>query len=106
MEQEEGREDHFAVFDPEEVRSISPSTMGTPSNMVFSSKHGGKYCGMAEMCGPYNADANPQTWIEGLKGKQGVIPLDWIVVKDVAYSAFANVQHRKRPVTDVRHANV
>lgn len=60
---------------------------------------------MAEMSGAYNPDADPQFWIAGLRGSEGIIPMRWIVTKDVDFSAFMDVKYRGNFVTELRHAN-
>lgn len=60
---------------------------------------------MAEMSGPYNPDADPQIWTEGLKGHEGIIPMRWIVIKDVEFSVFDDLRYKEKPVTLLRHGN-
>lgn len=60
---------------------------------------------MAEMCGPFNPDVDPQCWISGLRGSEGVIPLRWIVTKDVDFSVFVDLKYKGKFVTELRHAN-
>ena len=74
-------------------------------NEFCSAQYGGKYCGMAEMNGPYIPDAYPQMWINELHGHIGVIPIKWIVVKDVDFSRFDDLKYREQAVTQLRHAN-
>lgn len=77
----------------------------TGSNREYSHKHSGKYCGMAEMSGPFNPAVDPQIWTPGLKGNQGIIPLRWIVAKDVAFAVFEDLKYKGKAVTQLRHAN-
>ena len=77
----------------------------TGSNGKYSYKHSGKYCGMAEMSGPFNPAVDPQIWTPGLKGNQGIIPLRWIVAKDVAFAVFEELKYKGKAVTQLRHAN-
>ena len=60
---------------------------------------------MAEMCGPYKADGDPHIWIEGLEGKQGIVPVHWILAKDVKFSVFDDLEYKGKLVTQLRHAN-
>ncbi|KAL6717507.1 hypothetical protein ACLMJK_005422 [Lecanora helva] len=77
--------------------------------LIFSMKHGlshgGKYCGMAEMSGPYQADADPHVFVKELEGKQGIIPIHWILAKDIDFSVFADLKYKGKQVTQLRHAN-
>ena len=76
-----------------------------PHLMKSSRQHSEKFCGMAEMNGPMDPSANPKSSIRDLEGCEGVIPLRWIVVKDVPFSAFNGVTHKGQPVTQLRRAN-
>lgn len=60
---------------------------------------------MAEMSGPYDPDVDPQFWIAGLAGSEGIIPIRWIVTKDVDYSALVDLKYKGKFVTQLRHAN-
>lgn len=60
---------------------------------------------MAEMSGPFNPAVDPQIWTPGLKGNQGIIPLRWIVAKDVAFAVFEKLKYKGKAVTQLRHAN-
>ena len=60
---------------------------------------------MAEMSSPFDPDVDPQIWTPGLKGNQGIIPLRWIVAKDVPFVVFENVKYKGITVTQLRHAN-
>lgn len=74
-------------------------------DVVGSHLYSGKYCGMAEMSGPYDPNVDPQSWIAGLKNSEGIIPMRWIVTKDVDFTLFVDLKYRGKPVTDLRHAN-
>lgn len=74
-------------------------------DVVGSHVYGGKYCGMAEMSGPYDPNVDPQTWIAGLRESEGIIPMRWIVTKDVDFTLFVDLKYRGRFVTELRHAN-
>lgn len=75
------------------------------TNLDDSGQHNRKFVGMGEMNGPFDPNSNPQNWIGGLKGSEGVILLQWIVLKDVPFSAFEGLEHKGQPVTQLRHAN-
>lgn len=60
---------------------------------------------MAEMSGPFDPDVDPRIWIPGLKDSQGVIPLRWIVAKDVPFAVYENLRYKGKTVTQLRHAN-
>ncbi len=60
---------------------------------------------MAEMSGPYDPNVDPQFWIVGLRGSEGIIPMRWIVTKDVDFSLFVDLRYRGILVTELRHAN-
>ncbi len=64
------------------------------------------FSGMAEMGGPFDPNADPRTWIKGLKDMKGVIPVHWIVAKDVEFSVFDHLKHNSQRVTETRNANV
>jgi hypothetical protein len=57
------------------------------------------------MSGPYDPKVEPQFWIAGLRGSEGIIPTRWIVTKDVDYSLFVDLKYRGKFVTELRHAN-
>ncbi|KAF6221379.1 hypothetical protein HO133_002234 [Letharia lupina] len=73
---------------------------------MFSITHryGGKYCGLAEMSGPFDPEREVNIWTEGLQGNEGVIPTRWIVAKDVEFSAFDDLNYNDKRVTQLRHA--
>jgi len=60
---------------------------------------------MAEMSGPYDPIAQSHLWQEKKDDIKGVIPIRWIVAKDVTFSAFNDLAYRGKPVTQLRHAN-
>lgn len=57
------------------------------------------------MSGPYDPHVDPQFWIAGLRGNEGVIPTRWIVTKDVEFSVFVDLKYRGKFATELRHAN-
>lgn len=70
-----------------------------------SHRYGGKYCGLAEMSGPFDPERKLNIWQEGLYGNQGVVPTRWIVAKDIEFSAFNDLTYNNKPVTQLRHGN-
>ena len=70
-----------------------------------SHRYGGKYCGLAEMSGPFDPEREVNIWTEGLQGNEGVIPMRWIVAKDVEFSVFDDLTYNDKRVTQLRHAN-
>ena len=71
----------------------------------YSHRYCGKYCGLAEMSGPFDPEREVDIWTEGLHGNEGVIPMRWIVAKDVEYSVFDDLTYNDKRVTQLRHAN-
>ncbi len=65
----------------------------------------GRFLGMAEMTGPYEPYARPIFSADKRRDTVGVIPMQWLVAKDVPFSFFDHLRHGQVPVTEVRHAN-
>ena len=57
------------------------------------------------MCGSYNPDATAPQWAMSNKDVKGIIPIRWLVLKDVRFSTFDSLAYRGQPVTQLRHAN-
>lgn len=74
-------------------------------NHLRSHRYGGKYCGLAEMSGPFDSERAANIWTEGLQGNEGVIPTRWIVAKDVEFSVFDDLKYNDKRVTQLRHAS-
>ena len=70
-----------------------------------SHRYSGKYCGLAEMSGPFDPQREANIWTEGLQGNEGVIPTRWIVAKDVEFSVFDDLKYNDKPVSQLRHCN-
>ena len=74
-------------------------------DILDSRQHYDKFCGIAEVDGPVNLSADPKIYIEDLKDCEGVIPVRWLVVKDVPFPAFSNITYKQKLETQLRHAN-
>ena len=70
-----------------------------------SHKHNGKFCGMAEMAGNYDANAKAPMWAEAQGDIKGAIPVRWLVAKDVPFTCMEGLEYHGQPVTQLRHAN-
>ena len=102
-EQEAGGKDYVHLFHHPQVCCVSI----VEENLAdHSSSHrfGGKYCGLAEMSGPFDPEREVNCWTEGLQGNEGVIPTRWIVAKDVEFSLFDDLSYNDKRVTQLRHA--
>lgn len=80
------RKDHFHLLDHPQVWRVPVN--GERLLIVCSHRYGGKYCGLAEMSGPFDPETEVNIWTEGLQGNEGVIPTRWIVAKDVEFPFF------------------
>lgn len=65
----------------------------------------GRFLGMAQMTGPYEPYVRPIFSAEKWRDTVGVIPMQWLVAKDVPFSFFDHLRHGQVPVREVRHAN-
>lgn len=101
--QEARRKDPFHLFYHPQVWRVTIDTERLLT--VCSHRYGGKYCGLAEMSGPFDPDTEVNIWTEGLQGNEGVIPTRWIVAKDVEFSVFGDLTYNDKRVTTLRHAN-
>ena len=55
--------------------------------------------------GPYDPDGDTPYWKRFDGAVRGVIPVRWIVTKDVPYSTFDDLLYNNQKVTQLRHAN-
>ena len=84
---------------------LCPLLMDKPANTATSIKHSGKFLGMAEMVGPLDWKANCGFWANRTSGTRGLIPVRWIVTKDVLFSKFHDLKYHEQHITQVRHGN-
>lgn len=82
-----------------------PSQINKPTEMGTSIKYSGKYLGMAEMVGPLDLEADCGFWTDKRDGNRGLIPIRWIVTKDVPFSKFQDLKYHEQHITQVRHGN-
>ncbi|EME84477.1 uncharacterized protein MYCFIDRAFT_173460 [Pseudocercospora fijiensis CIRAD86] len=71
--------------------------------MLFSVNGSKKFCGLAEMSGPWDPDTPVEGWEvnpAASKPSCSSIPLTWIYIKDVSYFHFSHIrqQHNDHPV--------
>lgn len=91
------RKDHFHLLDHPQVWRVPVN--GERLLIVCSHRYGGKYCGLAEMSGPFDPETEVNIWTEGLQGNEGVIPTRWIVAKDVEFPFFDDLTYNDKRVT-------
>lgn len=60
---------------------------------------------MAEVVGPLDVGADSGLWTDKKHGAHGLIPVRWIVAKDVPFSKFQDLRYHEQHVTQVRHGN-
>lgn len=104
--EEREREDNFPLQYNQRVCTAPFLETKPTADHDNSHKHNGKYCGMAEMSGPYNPDFNPKIWTGEMQGNEGSIPLRWLVAKEVLFPVFDGQKHNETPVTMMRHGNM
>ena len=74
--------------------------------LTGSSDHGGKFCGMARMKGAYDPDAaRPFHDPDKTHNLQGIIPIEWVIIKDVPFRRFQDLRCNEQIVTTLRHGN-
>ena len=104
-EEEAERENHLAVLNHSQVLPNS-ALLGSRYLLTQKSlKHSGKYLGIAEVIGPLDREAHCDIWTEKKYGTQGIVPVRWIVAKDVPFARFHDLRYHQQHVTQVRHGN-
>ncbi|KAK0324996.1 hypothetical protein LTR82_003982 [Friedmanniomyces endolithicus] len=63
---------------------------------LFSINGQKQYCGLAEVCGPWNRETLIEGWTDPSCGFVGSFPLTWIYVKNVPYARFAALKHGEK----------
>lgn len=64
-----------------------------PLLILVLMKQSDRFCGLAEMSGPYDPQAKAPNWERPWDQAKGIIPIRWLVVKDVPFSAFEDLTH-------------
>lgn len=80
-------------------------SIGKAADTSCSQRHRSKFCGLAEMTGPWDAYARVPLFLEGAREAKGSIPVRWLVTKDVPFSAFDGIEYRRQSVCLLRHVN-
>ena len=57
------------------------------------------------MVGPLDLEADCEFWTEKKNGTRGLIPVRWVVTKDVPFSKFRDLKYHEQNITQVRHGN-
>ncbi|TKA78560.1 hypothetical protein B0A55_02803, partial [Friedmanniomyces simplex] len=70
---------------------------------LFSINGQKQYCGLAEMCGPWDPETLTEGWTDPSHGFKGTFPLTWIYVKNVPYARFAELKHgeKNQPIANM-----
>ena len=81
------------------------ASIGKVADTSCSQRHRSKFCGLAEMSGPWDPHARVPSFLEGAREAKGLIPIRWLVAKDVPFSAFDGIEYRRQSVCLLRHVN-